>query len=38
MYLDPQALIEVVETYQPRSRTRARPPEHLGYVEAVAAE
>jgi hypothetical protein len=30
MYLDPQALIEVVETYQPRSRTRVRPPEPVG--------
>lgn len=27
VYLDPEALIEVVETYQPRSRSRVRPPE-----------
>lgn len=27
MYLDPEALIEVVETYRPRSRSRVRPPE-----------
>ena len=27
VYLDPDALIEVVESYQPRSRPRIRPPE-----------
>jgi hypothetical protein len=30
VYLDPEALIEVVETYQPRSRSRVRPPEPVG--------
>jgi hypothetical protein len=30
VYLDPDALIEVVESYQPRSRTRIRPPETSG--------
>jgi hypothetical protein len=30
VYLDPEALIEVVETYQPRSRSRVRPPEPAG--------
>jgi hypothetical protein len=29
-YLDPEILIEVVETYQPRLRTRVRPPEPGG--------
>lgn len=28
--LDPEALIQVVETYQPRSRARVRPPEPTG--------
>jgi hypothetical protein len=31
VYLDPKALIEVVETYQPRSRSRVRPPEPAGF-------
>jgi hypothetical protein len=30
VHLDPEALIEVVKTYQPRSRTRVRPPEPIG--------
>lgn len=30
VYLDPEALIKVVETYQPRSRARVRPPEPAG--------
>jgi hypothetical protein len=30
VYPDPEALIEVVETYQPRSRSRVRPPESAG--------
>jgi hypothetical protein len=30
VYLDPDALIEAVETYQPRSRPHVRPPEPTG--------
>lgn len=33
VYVDPEALIEAIEQYQPRSRTRVRPPESVASLD-----